>query len=184
MPILSKNLSDVPLDTISTADSILAGEVFIGACRDTRVAWQKTNLGAMLRPERVVELREAYSSGDHQTISDFMLRIAVNPMASAAGNMGLNDKGAMRLSGLMLSAFLEPFVRSRGDGGLIDLCALRTALKEWIVSSKLPLGEGDDSNIGQITRLIDGYEQRAFLAASFASPIQFSVMALSLEDFL
>jgi hypothetical protein len=86
------------------------------------------------------------------------------------------------LSGLFLQAFSEPYVDSRKDGELLDLVSLRDTIPDWIRAGRLPLGATENSDIGKITKLVKHAEQRVVLAACLASPIQFSVLALSLEE--
>ena len=121
------------------------------------------------------------SVGDACAISGFLMNMANNPYSNIALGSLFNDAKALKLSGLFLQAFSEPYVESRKDGELLDIVGLRDSIPDWIRTGRLPPGARENSDIGKITKLVNHAEQRVVLTACFASPIEFSVLALSLE---
>ena len=162
--------------------SVELGAVFDGACKDTRTAWEKTTIRKKIQIERLDQLRQTLLAGSATDIGDLLVNMANNPYSNLAYSHGINDANASKLARLMIRAFLEPFVQSRPASIGIDLGSVRDGLKNWIVDATLPLGQGVHSDIGKISQLLARPEQRCFLAASFASPLEFLILSLQQES--
>lgn len=152
------------------------GDLFEGACRDTRTAWENTSIRRRIPTERIEQLKGILATGDAPAVARLLGEMANNPYASAAFSMGFDDGKANRLGTLLMTAFLQPFVSRRPSGRPLDLSAVKDTLRKWIDDASLPLGEGEGSDIGKISRLIEHPEQRVFLAAAYAAPIQFLLL--------
>lgn len=157
------------------------GDVFEGACKDTRTAWARTSISKMMKPDQLERLRGVMQTGGPEEISEILVHMMQNPYSSLAMARGFDDSKLVTMAKLMIRAFSEPFAGVRSGEEIIDLCSMRDCLKRWVVSGELPMGQSRSSDIGQITDLICHPAQRSVLAAGFAPAIQFAILALSLE---
>lgn len=179
LPVVDEEMPEPPV--IDFGNSTVHGEIFEGACKDTRTAWAKTSISKMMKSDQLERLRGVMKDGGAEEISDILVHMMQNPYSSLALAKGFNDSNIVTMAKLMIRAFSEPFVKSRKAGALVDLCGMRDSLKKWVISGELPMGQPRSSDIGKITDLVVHPEQRSVLAAGFAPAIQFAALALSLE---
>lgn len=156
-------------------------DLFVRACVDTAVAWRKTNLSAMLRPDRLDELRGVLTHAGAVHIADTFLRMAYAPYSGAAVNMALNDAKASELSKWLLAAIVEQLLDERAPGEMLDLAALKSGLVRWIDDGDLGRGSRSDSDLKKISSLIGSAAARITLTAPFAAPIEFAKLAFEGE---
>lgn len=151
-------------------------DTFLGACRDSEKAWAVARLGEKLLPAHKAELVELLETGSAKDIAELLQRMGANPYAHLAYHRGVDDDRSMKLSVLAMQAFLEGYVQSRADAS-IDLERVRDDIANWVQDARCPPGQFVD--LQRITSLVTAPEQRSYLMAAFAAPIQMSIMALA-----
>lgn len=158
-------------------------DLFRKATADTRTAWEQTRLASRLKQAKFEQLDAVLRHGSAEDISSLLLEIAHSPFGSVAAYLPINDGKIMKMCGYFMTALLEEFVMARGADDRVDLRGVQDAILHWLDEEGLPSRGGD--SLREITRLIMGTpEVRVTLAAPFASPIEFSLLARDAVTFL